>query len=116
MRTIKLVAFALIFSLSAIANNSPNEIKKSSKAYQELRTEISSMIQNPNLKENGISNENVLVRFKLNEEKEIEIIKIETDSDYLKRFVNKRLENKDLTVNDLSPNQTYEVTLVFELR
>lgn len=120
MRTIKLVAFFLVFSLFSTsflnASNSPTEVRKSSKVYQELKTEISSLIQNPKLKENGISSETVKVKFKLNDQNEIENLTINTENNYLKKFIQSSLENKNVALENILSGQFFEVDFIFELK
>ncbi|MCR9286731.1 MAG: hypothetical protein NXI23_04990 [Bacteroidetes bacterium] len=119
MRTIKLVAITLImsvFSTVVFANNAPNIAKKDSKVYQQVRTEVTSFIQNPELKEHGITDEDVKVRFKVNNENEIELLNIKAESDYLKSFVQKKMENQNVQVEGIKSNEIYEITFAFILR
>lgn len=119
MRTIRLVALAFVFtffSAAVFANNEPTVAKKDSKVYQQVRTEVSSFLQNPELKENGIKDEDVKVRFKLNAEKEIEILNVQTESDYLKNFVQRNMNHQNVKVDGIKSNEIYEVTFAFILR
>ena len=119
MRTIRLVALAFVFtvfSAATFANNEPTVAKKDSKVYQQVRTEVSSFLQNPELKANGIKDENVKVRFKLNAEKEIEILNIQTESDYLKKFVQRNMNHQNVKVDGIKSNEIYEVIFAFILR
>jgi len=119
MRTIRLVALAFVltvFSAAVFANNEPTVAKKDSKIYQQVRTEVSGFIQNPELKKNGIKEEEVKVRFKLNAEKKIEILNVQSESDYLKNFVEKNMNHQNVKVDGIKSNEIYEVIFAFILR
>jgi hypothetical protein len=119
MRTIRLVALAFVFtvfSTATFASNEPTLAKKDSKVYQQVRTEVSNFIQNPELKEHGIKEEEVEVRFKLNAEKEIEILNVKTESDYLKKFVQKNMNHQNVKVDGIKSDEIYEITFSFILR
>jgi len=117
MKTIKtgLLSIALICCLLISNTLSANNIIE--RQYQELRTEIGKMVQNPHLHENGVDcDKEITIRFNIDEAGEINLIGVKSDCTYLKKFVHDKLNNQKIDLNNYTANTIYRVKLKFELK
>lgn len=81
----------------------------------ELRAALSKMVQNPNLKVNGIAAGDVRLSFTINHKGEISIVNIDADSEYLGEFVRKKLNSQKVDLPNSRLDKVYYLTLRFEL-
>ena len=117
MKTLKtgLLSTAIICCLLFSNTLSANNIIE--RQYKELKTELAKMVQNPELYQNGIDcNEDITVRFKIDETGEIVLIGVKSDCTYLKKFVNERLHHQKINLENYTVNEIYFVKLRFELK
>ncbi len=105
-----LVLAATLFSTQAFAGNIVEN------KSIEVRSALSKMIQNPNLKDNGISEAELYLQFKIDEKGEIILMNINTDSDYLVAFAKEKLHHQKLDLVDVPPNSVYNLRVKFELK
>lgn len=116
MKTLKsgilslLVIAATLFSTQAYAGN----IVENRNAA--VRAELTKMIQNPNLKDHGLSEAELYIQFKVTEDGDIQLLAINTDNDYLVNFAKEKLHNQKLDLVDVPPNSVYNLRVKFELQ
>ncbi len=82
----------------------------------QVRSALTKMIQNPNLKDNGISEAELFLQFKIDEKGEIILMNINTDSDYLVAFAKEKLHHQKIDLVDVPPNTVYNLKVKFELK
>jgi hypothetical protein len=80
-----------------------------------LRTELVKMIQNPNLRENGITEADVQIQFTIDQKGEIQIIKIDAENEYLSEFIRKKLDNQRIDIKNIRNDKVYYLQVKFEL-
>ncbi len=85
--------------------------------HKELKTELAKMVQNPELYQNGVDcNEDITVKFKIDDTGEIVLIGVKSNCTYLKKFVNERLHHQKIDLENFTANEIYRVKLKFELK
>lgn len=115
MKTIKLGLIGILMvSTSLISTNSYARGIVDTSA-NELRTELMKMIQNPNLKENGISEADVQLRFTISPKGEIQLLEISAENEYLVEFVRKKLDKQKINIDNIRKDKVYHLTVRFEL-
>ncbi len=117
MKTLKtgLLSMAIICCLLLSNTVSANNIIE--RQYKELKTELSKMVQNPELYQNGVDcHKDITVKFKIDETGEIVLIGVKSDCTYLKQFVNDRLHHQKIDLENFTANEVYRVKLKFELK
>ena len=80
-----------------------------------LRAELMKMIQNPNLRQNGIAEANVQIQFTIGDKGEINIVKIDTESEYLTSFIKEKLDNQRINIEKIRKDKVYFLKVRFEL-
>jgi|GEM_PF-2198516 len=119
MKIIKLFAsilfFASITTFSSLANNVYPKVGNN-ETTKELRKEVANLVQNPRLKEHNILDGEVFIKFTINDQKEINLLKVEAENSYLKNFVKERLNYRQIEVEGLEVGTTYNLTISFFLQ
>ncbi len=80
-----------------------------------LRAELTKMIQHPNLKENGITEAEIQLRFTIDAKNTIQVLAVDSENEYLNEFVRKNLGNKRLNIQNIKKDKVYYLTIKFEL-
>lgn len=115
MKTIKLGLIGILMvSTSLMSINSHAKSIVDTSAI-ELRTELMKMIQNPNLKENGISDAEIQLRFIISAKGEIQLLEISAENEYLVEFVRKKLDKQKINIENIRKDKVYHLTVRFEL-
>ena len=97
MKTFKLSLIGLIL-FSTMAYSQPINAKNTTETSAAvLRAELMKMIQNPNLRQNGIAEANVQIQFTIGDKGELNIMKIDTESEYLAKFIKEKLEKPSVS-------------------
>ncbi len=117
MKTLKsglfflLVLAASLFTVPSYANNIV-EVSPS----KEVRQQLATLIQNPNLAEHGLSEAELFLKFTINEAGEIQLLSINTESEYLVEFAKEKLHHQKIDYVDVPPNTVYNLRIKFELQ
>ncbi len=114
MKKMKLLSLVLVFS-SVLLMANDNDPKTFEEAKLELKQEISKLLKGPDLRSNDLSSCKVKVHFMINSQKEIRVIDIYTDSDYLQTFIEARLDNQKVKTKNIKIRKTYLIPIQFEL-
>ena len=118
-------AVALVSFTTVNANNievykgngdSEDAIEAARALYTELRGELVNFIQNPDLKGNDIHEGEVFIQFKVNDNKEIEVLKTLSNNTYLAEFVKENLESQVIETDRIEQGENYSLKIKFELR
>lgn len=115
MKKMKLLSLILLFSFSTFLMANDNDPKDFEKAKIELKEEIEKLLKGPDLRSNDIKDCKVNVHFVINSQREIRVIDIYTTNDYLKTFIEDRLDNKKVKTKDVRIRKTYLIPVQFEL-
>lgn len=110
MKTFQLffaIAIACLFTTTSFANS--NDFGPTDK----LRKEVALMVSDAKLSENGISAADVWISFTLDQDNQIVLLDVDTESDYLKNFVQEKLEKQEIRVNRLVQNREYNIKISF---
>ena len=116
MKTLKLSLIGLLFlsttflSTNLLAKDTTNYASK-----PDIRSELVEMIQNPNLKQNGIAEADVQIQFTIEERGNISILNVITENEYLATFIKEKLNNKKLNAKNVKKNLVYYLNVKFEL-
>ncbi len=105
------VAAALLFSVSALATEGKNAKKEGPKT--KICAEIGNLLRDNNIVLNEEDELNVWVSFTVNQEREIVVLTVRTDSETVERFVKAKLNYHSVGNTDLLPGSTYEVPIRF---
>lgn len=100
---------SLFFNSSAIAKNPADS------SATILRAELIKLIQNPELKAHGITDAEIQLQFSIGPKGEIQVVKIEAENDYLKNFVQKKIDHQKISNQDIRKDMIYYLTIRFEL-
>ena len=105
------ISFVLSFCLLAasVAFAAPVDSKPNS----ELRKEVAKLIKTPELGKKGIAETYVFIHFMVNENKEIVVLNVVSDSDYIREHVRKSLENQKVDAQGLDAFTEYNVKISF---
>jgi len=115
MKTLK-TAFAaltlclLMTSTTFAANNPVTTISKS------LRTELSELVQNPQLAKHNLGSASVDVQFSIDNNGEISVLKSTSVCPYLIQFIQKKVDGQQLDSTSYIPGTTYQVRFSFKLQ
>ena len=109
-----MLSLVLVFS-SVLLMANDNDPKTFEKAKLELKQEITKLLKGPDLRANDVASCNVKVHFVINSKKEIRVIDIYTDNDYLKDFIEDRLHNEKVKTKNIKIRKTYLIPIQFEL-
>lgn len=125
MRSFRLLISSLAIAIFATANlaatnitdhNNPDvkESKEVARAtYKELRSDVTYFVQNPQLKQNNILQEDVMISFTVNDENRIELTNIDVKSPYLKRFLVSKLDRQEVRTKNAIKDRTYNIKVSF---
>ena len=122
MKSFRLLITTLAIAIFATVNLAATNIYDNNRAesaevaratYKELRSDVTYFVQNPKLKENNILQEDVLISFKVNDNNRIELINIDANSLYLKKFVTQHLERQEVRTENTVKGRTYNVKISF---
>ena len=115
MKSVKffmLVAFLAVSSSAFALDNDP----KSDKAVKEALTkEITSFLKKPNFKIDDTNSCKVNVHFVINSKNEVRVIDIYTTDEYLRDFIETRLDNRKIKTKNVEVRKTYLIPIKFEL-
>ncbi len=115
MKTIKLGLIGiLLVSTSLLSTNSHAKSIVDTSAI-ELRNELIKMIQNPNLKQHGIAEAEIQLRFTISQKGEIELLTVNAENEYLVEFVRKKLDKQKINIENIRKDKVYHLTVRFEL-
>lgn len=81
--------------------------------YKELRSDVTYFVQNPQLKQNNILQEDVMISFTVNDKNRIEVTNIDAQSPYLKRFINSKLDRQEVRTENTVKGRTYNIKVSF---
>lgn len=113
MRTIKRVAFlicaAFLFANSAFATEPATDPKI---AKKELRSEIVKLIKSPVME--GLEQVDAKISFMINDENELIVLNVKTESNYIDGFVKKRLNYRTINAEGLKKNEAYFLKVNFK--
>lgn len=98
-----LVAAMLLFAGSIFAN----DVKSEDNPRKKLSTQIAELLRDNSIVVQG--EEVATVLFTLNEEKEIVVLSVKTDSGKLEQFVKGRLNYQKVTLEDYREGRTYSL-------
>ena len=115
MKTLKLSLIGIFLFSTMLFSQDSNAKSITETSANTLRAELIEMIQNPNLREHGITEAEVQLQFTISRKGEIEILKVESDNDYLNAFVRSKIENKRINIKDIREDKVYFLTVKFEL-
>ncbi len=113
MKTVKFAGFILAFcvlSFSTVLANNGDEPKEIS----DLRDQVAKLVEDPQLAQNGITEEKVRIKFMLNEEREIVVVSTNTDNQYLDSFIKTRLNYKKVKEAP-EKDSVYNMNIVFRV-
>ena len=125
MKSFRLLISTLAIAIFATANlaatnitdgNVPKtkEEKEVARAtYKELRSDVTYFVQNPQLKQNNILQEDVMISFTVNDKNRIEVTNIDAQSPYLKRFINSKLDRQEVRTENTVKGRTYNIKVSF---
>lgn len=116
MKTLKLGFFSLLVLATTLFSNKAYAGNIVENRNAAVRAELTKMIQNPNLKANGLTEGDLYLQFKVKEDGEIQLLAINTDHDYLVKFAKEKLHNQKLDLKDVPPNSVYNLRIKFELQ
>lgn len=121
MRTISkmLMICAFIFSFSTVSfanNHDPNTkttiiSKGTVEGHQAIRSEVMDMIKVPKMGE--LQEAQAIVSFLVNSDKEIVLLNVRTDSDFIKNYVQKQLNEQNIVAENTAINLPYHLKVTF---
>ena len=114
MKKVKFLCLLFMFS-SALAFANDNDPKEDEITKLELKNEIIKYLKGPDLRSNKIKPCKVNVHFMINSNKEIRVLDIYTSNDYLKTFIEDRLDNQKVKTKNIKMRKTYLIPISFEL-
>jgi len=115
MKTLKsgLVCFVLVLSFLFSTQVAAYNVEDSNAG---IKIELEKLVKNSNLVENGLGNQDISVSFRINEQNEIVVIGMKSDSKYLKKHIYDKLNNQTIDLENYEVNTTYKVKFKFELK
>jgi hypothetical protein len=105
----RLIVFAfaaLFFSVNLNASNIDDGASK-------LRKEVIAKVQNPELVKHGITEVKATIEFTLDETNKVKVSHVQSDNDYISKFVTERLDMEKLEVDNLPKGQAFMIDLIF---
>ena len=115
MKTIKLSLIGVFLFSSMFTNADARATNTVDSITNELRQELMKMIQNPNLKGNGISEAEIQLQFTISQTGEIQLLQIKAKNEYLKEFVMQKLDKQKVNLKNIQQDMVYHLTVRFEL-
>jgi len=113
---IAIFATANLAATNTPENNAPKtkEAKEVARAtYKELRSDVTYFVQNPQLKQNNILQEDVIISFVVNDKNRIEVTNIDAKSQYLKQFLTSKLDRQEVRTENTVKDRTYNIKVSF---
>lgn len=104
------LTICLFLASTTFASNNPITMLSKS-----LRTELSSLVQNPELAKNNLTQGKIDVSFSIDHAGKINVLNSNSLSPYLIDFVQKKLDGQQLDNINYIPGKTYAVRFSFEL-
>ena len=115
MKTLKFSLIGIFIFASMLFTPTSNAKSTVDTSATTLRTELVKMIQNPNLKENGIVKAEIQLQFTIGEKGEINVLKVNSESEYLNDFVRTKLNNQKINIDNINKEMVYYLVVKFEL-
>ena len=116
MKTLKLSLIGILFlSTTLFSTNLSAKDTTNYASTPDVRSELVKLIQNPNLKQHGITEADVQIQFTIEENGMINILNVKTGNDYLAAFIKEKLNNKKLTTKNVKEDLVYYLSIKFEL-
>jgi hypothetical protein len=113
---IAIFATANLTATNIIDNTAPSTKESAELAratYKELRSDVTYFVQNPQLKQNNILHEDVMITFTVNDQNRIELTNVDAKSPYLKRFVKSKLDRQEVRTENTVKGRTYNIKVSF---
>lgn len=106
------LSFALFaaFSTAVFANTGA----PSAADTKEVRKEVVRLIQTPELAKNGIKSADVFIKFTVEDDGTINVLKVKTDNEYLKNFITEQLDEQQLDVKSATATTDYNIKIAFQ--
>ena len=101
------LAFCLLatrFAFAAPAEVSPNS---------ELRKEVARLIHAPELSKKGIAETYAFIHFTVNEDNEIVVLDVVSDSEYIREYIKQSLNNQKVGAEGLEAFTEYNMRVAF---
>lgn len=105
------MAAALLFSVSALATEGRKANKETPKST--ICAEIGHLLKDNKIVLEGQDELSAWVSFTVNEEREIVVLTVRTDSEMVERFIKAKLNYQSVGNTGLLPGSTYEVPIRF---
>lgn len=115
MKAVKFFLLLALFTSAAFVHAYSGDPKSDEAVKEELKKEIISFLKKPNLVGNDVKPCKVNVHFVINSKKQVRVIDIYTSNEYLKNFIENRLDNKEIKTEDVELKKTYLIPIKFEL-
>ncbi len=115
MKTFKLSLIGIFLFSTMVFNTNIHAKSTTDTSATTLRAELVKMIQTPNLRENGIAAADVQIQFVISRKGEINIIKVDTEKEYLAEFIRKKLDNQSINIKNIRKDKVYHLQVKFEL-
>ena len=109
IHSLGIILLLVLFSMTPLSGNSCTHFP----TVKTLRTEIKSLIKDPDLSVLKNEEESVKLSFLVNKNKELVIINVETENFFLDNYVRKNLNYKNIQTNYVQINKIYHIKLVF---
>ncbi len=110
--TIKFFGFVFAFVLFASSLQASAPVKVDDNP---LKTQITKLVQNPDLISHGIESAAAKVKFTVSVNQEISVVSVDTNNEYIENFVKQRLNNKHINVQGLRNDVVYTINLNFQV-
>ncbi len=109
------LSFCLLMTSTAFASNNPTTPPVTA-ISKSLRTELSTLVQNPQLAKHNLNSASVDIVFSIDKDGEITILKSNSASPYLINFVQKKVDGQQLDSVSFTPDTNYKVRFSFKLQ
>lgn len=102
------VAFFLLFSFTLIARNNAHSPE------QTIRKRVAMLLHYPELSKNGINKAEAVISFTINEDREVVVLNVITKYEFLKNFIEERLNKKKVKAENKLLLKSYTIRVSFE--
>ena len=110
MKTFRIsIVLALCFFATSFAFASPTAINPNS----ELRKEVAKLIKTPELSKKGIAETQAVITFTVNENKEIVVLKVVCESEYITEYIQQSLNKQKVDADGLEAFTEYNLRVAF---
>jgi len=110
------VVVTLMLSFNVFANNGNPNNDRVEAATDSLRKEVTQLVSDADLWGNDIEEEEVIVRFTINKAGEVQLQDVVTENDYLKTYVNQKVNNRKVNTNGVPTETSYYLKINFKAR